>query len=96
MSNSYVLRKEKRYLKTLKKIYSSVYVRGEKIKKHRAEDRNVGKDVEMSQGVEQGKKAKSRAKKEKEEGSKHLPAVLAAGKFNFDPVDSAVIPKFNL
>lgn len=26
-------------------------------------------------------------------GSKHLPA---AGKFNFDPVDSAVIPKFNL
>lgn len=50
----------------------------------------------MSQGVEQGKKAKSRAKMEKEEGSKHLPAVLAAGKFNFDPVDSAVIPKFNL
>lgn len=29
-------------------------------------------------------------------GSKHLPAALAAGKFNFDPVDSAVIPKFNL
>lgn len=34
------------------------------------------------------------------EGSEHLwsprPRLAAAGKFNFDPVDSAVIPKFNL
>lgn len=64
----YVLRKEKRYVKTLKKIYSSVYVRGEKIKKHRAEDRNVGKDVEMSQGVEQGKRPRAEQRRKKKKG----------------------------
>lgn len=54
--------------------------------------------------MEQGKKlnyalqrkkegGKKTEKRERGRGSKHLPA---AGKFNFDPVDSAVIPKFNL
>lgn len=55
--------------------------------------------------MEQGKKLNCALQRKKEggetekrggRGSKHLPAALAAGKFNFDPVDSAVIPKFNL
>lgn len=51
--------------------------------------------------MEQGKKLNCALQRKKEggetekrggRGSKHLPAALAAGKFNFDPVDSAVIP----
>lgn len=43
-----------------------------------------------------GRKKGGETEKRGGRGSKHLPAALAAGKFNFDPVDSAVIPKFNL
>lgn len=60
-----------------------------------------GMDVEMTRGEggwEQGKKAKSSAEggRKKTGVSISQPRALAAGKFNFDPVDSAVIPKFNL
>lgn len=70
-------------------------------KKKKKNKKNFGKDV--AKGMEQGKrldycsaKEERRGKKRGGGGSKHLPAALAAGKFNFDPVDSAVIPKFNL
>lgn len=70
-------------------------------KKKKKNKKNFGKDV--AKGMEQEKrldycsaKEERRGKKRGGGGSKHLPAALAAGKFNFDPVDSAVIPKFNL
>lgn len=42
------------------------------------------------------KKEKAKERKVKRKYSRVLAGRRGGGKFNFDPVDSAVIPKFNL
>lgn len=67
-------------------------------KKHERNERFREKRNEKDIG--ERKRTSKRKKKEGEKKRGSIPRVLVGrlggGKFNFDPVDSAVIPKFNL
>lgn len=71
----------------------------------RIESRHLARIVHAKRRTERRIKRKKKEITRREEGQGEwrgekrediLPGCLGGGKFNFDPVDSAVIPKFNL